>query len=98
MAMSTKSRSMSAKQNSVAFNTVTIKKMQMTRSSGDKMGIMKSLMKLMKKQQNMTKLRHEECSDKSQTFINSNLPKESTMKIRMCLDISSYKKQDPPLD
>ena len=89
---------MVAKQNTVAFNTVTIKKMQMTRSSGENMGIMKSSMKLMKKQQNMMKLRHEEWCDKFQTYIKASLRKEPTMKIRMCLDILSYKKHDPPLD
>ena len=62
------------------------------------MGIMKSSMKLMEKQQNMMKLRHEEWCDKFQTYIKASLRKEPTMKIRMCLDILSYKKHDPTLD
>ena len=62
--------------------------MQMTRSSGEKMGIMKSSMKVMKKRQNMTKLRHKEWCDKSQTCIKLSLPKEPTMKIRGCLKVT----------
>ena len=57
-----------------------------------------SLMKLMKKQQNMMKLRHQEWCDNFQTYIKASLRKDPTMKIRMCLDILSYKKHDPPLD
>ena len=57
-----------------------------------------SLMKLMKKQQNMMKLRHEEWCDNFQTYIKASLRKNPTIKIRMCLDILSYKKHDPPLD
>ena len=87
-----------AKQNNVNQNSVVIKKMQMNRSQGDNMGLLKSTMRQMKKQQNMMKLRHEVWCEKSQTLIKSSLPKEPTMKLRMCLDISSYKKHDPPLD
>ena len=42
-----------AKQNNVKQNSVMIKKMQMNRSQGDDMGIMKSTMRQMKEQQNM---------------------------------------------
>ena len=86
------------KKSAAKQNTVSINKMQMMRSSGEKLGIMKSSMKLMKKQQNMTKLRHEVWCDKSQTYIKSSLPKEPTLKIRMCVDILSYRRHDPPLD
>ena len=81
-----------AKQNNVNQNSVVIKKMQMNRSQGDNMGLLKSTMRQMKKQQNMMKLRHEVWCEKSQTLIKSSLPKEPTMKFGMCLDISSYKK------
>ena len=74
-----------------------IKKMEMNKSLSNKMGILKSTMRQMKKQQNMTKLHHEEWCDKSQSFIKSSLPEEPIMKLRMCLDISSYSKHDPPL-
>ena len=62
------------------------------------MGNLKSTMRQMKRQQNMKKLHHVEWCDKPQTFIKSSLPEEPTMKIRMCLDISSYSKHDPPLN
>ena len=40
---------------------------------------------------------NEEWCEKSQTFIKSSLPEEPTRKLRMCLDISSYSKNNPPL-
>ena len=79
-------------------NHVMIKKMKMKKSLSNKMGILKSTMRQMKKQQNMTKLHHEEWCEKSQTFIKSSLPMEPIMKLRMCLDISSYSNHDPPLE
>ena len=72
-------------------------KMRMKKGQSNKMGILKSTMRQMKKQQNMTKLHHEEWCDKSQSFIKSSLPEEPIMKLRMCLDISSYSKHDHPL-
>ena len=77
---------------------IVINKMKMKKSLGDNRGILKSKMRQMKKQQNMTKLHHERWCEKSQTFIKSSLPEEPTMKLRMCLNISPYSKHEPPLD
>ena len=46
-------------------NLIMIKKMEMKKSLSNKMGILKSTMRQMKKQQNMTKLHHEEWCDNS---------------------------------
>ena len=64
-------------------NHVMINKMKMKKSKSNNMGILKSTMRQMKKQQNMTKLHHEEWCKKSQTFIKSSLTEEPIMKLRM---------------
>ena len=53
--------------------------------------------KLMKKQQNINKLRHETWCERSHTYIKSNLPEEPTIKLRMNVDILAYAKHRPPL-
>ena len=79
-----------AKQNGVNQKKVVINKMKMKKRQGNNMGILKSTRRQIKRHQNMTKLH--------QTFIKSSLLEEPTMKLRMCLDISSYSKHDPPLE
>ena len=60
--------------------------------------ISQTIRNLIKKQQNVKKLRHEVWSEEAQTYIKSNLPEEPILKLRMCLDILPYKKHDPPLE
>ena len=60
--------------------------------------ISQPILNLMKKQQNVKKLRHEVWSEQAQTYIKSSLPEEPSLKLRMCLDILPYRKHDPPLD
>jgi hypothetical protein len=57
----------------------------------------KSNVRLMKKQQKMTKLGHEEWSAEFQTYVKREVPKEPDLKIRMCLDIKDAKHK-PPLE
>jgi hypothetical protein len=54
--------------------------------------------RLMKKQQNMTRLGHEEWSAEFHTYVETDVPKEPELKIQMCLDIKVYAKHKPPLD
>jgi hypothetical protein len=42
---------------------------------------------MMKKQQNMNRLRHEVWDKKEEMYIKSGLPEEPKLKIRMCVDI-----------
>ena len=78
-------------------NNVSINRMQMTRSSGKILGVKKSSESLMRKQQNMTRLRHEVWNENTQTYVKSELPEEPDLKIRMCVDFLAYKKHNPPL-
>ena len=78
-------------------NNVSINRMQMTRSSGKILGVKKSSESLMRKQQNMTKLRHKVWNEDTQTYVKSELPEEPDLKIRMCVDFLAYKKHNPPL-
>merc|ERR1711940_262494 len=69
----------------------------MSQESGKALNVLQKTKKLIQKQQNMTKLSHETWNDKLQTFVKSSLPEEPLLKLRMCVDISSYAKHDPPL-
>ena len=60
--------------------------------------VSQTTLNLIKKQQNVKKLRHEVWSEEAQTYIKSSLPEEPSLKLRMCLDILSYKKHDTPLE
>ena len=60
--------------------------------------VSQTILNLMKKQQNVKKLRHEVWSEEAQTYIKSSLPEEPSLKLGMCLDILPYRKHDPPLD
>ena len=59
--------------------------------------VSQTTLNLIKKQQNVKKLRHEVWSEEAQTYIKSSLPEEPSLKLRMCLDILPYRKHDPPL-
>ena len=80
-------------------NTVTINRLIMSEKSrsGRVSRVSQSTQNLIRKQQNMKKLRHEVWSARAQTYIKSSLPEEPSLKLRMCLDILPYKKHDPPL-
>merc|ERR1711888_561948 len=81
--------------NSMNLSSVYMSK-KFTRSNVSQ--ISQTVQNLMKKQQNVKKLRHEVWSEEAQTYIKSSLPEEPILKQRMCLDILPYKKHDPPLD
>jgi hypothetical protein len=50
---------------------------------------------MMKKQQNMKKLRHEVWNEKEGMYIKTELPEEPKIKIRMCLDVLAYRSHKP---
>ena len=81
--------------NTINLSTMYVSK-KFTRSNVST--ISQTIRNLMKKLQNVKKLRHEVWSEEDQTYIKSNLPNEPILKLRMCLDILPYKKHDPPLE
>ena len=92
-----KEESEDSKKTTASGNKVMINRMDMTWTSGKVLGISQYHKRLMKNQQNMTKLHHEIWCEKSQTYIKSKLPEEPTLKLRMNLDITAYAKHSPPL-
>ena len=86
-----------SKKTSASGNKVEIHRMEMTQTSGKVLGISQEHKRLMKNQQNMTKLHHETWCEKSQSYRKSKLPEEPTLKLRMSLDIKAYAKHNPPL-
>ena len=85
------------KQKTASSNHVNINKMRMSQKSGNALNVSQNIKGLMKKQQNIPKLRHEIWNDKLQTYVKSSLPEEPLLKLRMNVDILSYAKHDPPL-
>ena len=69
--------------------------MKMLEKSGKISRVSKSTQNLMKKQQNMKKLRHEVWDEEEKMYIKSGLPEEPKLKIRMCVDILAYKSHKP---
>ena len=80
--------------NTISLNTMKVSERRM---GGNVSRVSQSTRNLMKKQQKVRKLRHEIWSEENQTYVKSHLPVEPTIKLRMCLDILSYRKHDPPL-
>ena len=60
--------------------------------------IPKTYLRLVKRQQNMTKLGYEEWSESLQTYVETEVPKEPQIKFKMCVDVKVYAKHKPPLD
>ena len=83
------------KKTTASGNKVMINRMEMTQTKGKVLGISQHHKRLMKNQQNVTKLCHETWCEK--TYKKSDLPEEPTLKLRMNLDIKAYAKHGPPL-
>ena len=64
-------------------NHFTINRMKMSEKSGKISRVSQSTQNMMKKQQNMKKLRHEVWDEKEGMYIKSGLPEETKLKIRM---------------
>jgi hypothetical protein len=69
--------------------------MKMTEKSGKISRVTHSTQNLMKKEQNMKKLRLEVWDEKEGKYIKSELPEEQTLKIRMCVDVLAYRSYKP---
>ena len=82
-----KTSKMTAEDKAVEINTVHMSKKL---KRGNVSRVSQSTRNLMKKQQNVKKLRHKVWSEKAQTYIKSSLPEEPSLKLRMCLDILSW--------
>jgi hypothetical protein len=72
----------------------TINRMKMSKSLARSP---KSTQNLMKKQQNMKKLRHEIWDEEEKMYIKSGLTEEPKLKIRMCVDVLAYRSHKPYL-
>jgi hypothetical protein len=62
----------------------------MSEKSGKISRVSQSTQNLMKKQQNMKKLRHKVWDEEEEMYIKSGLPEEPKLTIRMCVDILAY--------
>jgi hypothetical protein len=69
--------------------------MNMTLKSGKISQVSQTTQNQMKKQQNMKKLRHEVWDEEVGRYIKSELPEESKINIRMCVDILANKSHQP---
>ena len=67
----------------------------MSEKSGKISRVSQSTQNMMKKQQNMKKLRHEVWYEKESMYIKSGLPEEPKLKIRMFVDVLAYKSHKP---
>jgi hypothetical protein len=74
-----------SKKTTAGTNHFTINRMKMSEKSGKISRVLQSTQNLMKKQQNMKKLRHEVWDEEEN--IKSGLPEEPKLKIRICVDI-----------
>ena len=76
-----------SKKTTTGAHHFTINRMKTSEKSGKITRVSQTTQNLMKKQQNMKKLRHEVWDEKEKMYIKSGLPKEPKLKIRMCLDV-----------
>jgi hypothetical protein len=76
-----------SKKTTAGANHFTINRMKMSEKSGKISRVSQSTQNLMRKQQNMKKLRHEVLDEEEKMYIKSGLPEEPKLKIRMCVDI-----------
>ena len=87
------------KENTVEGKTVQVTKVCLQNQKCSQMGmISRTYLNQMKKQQNMTKLGHEEWSDSLQTYVEMKVPNEPRLNFKMCVDIKVYAKHRPPLN
>ena len=84
-----------SKKSTAGTNNFTINRMKMSEKSGKISRVSQSTQKMMKKQQNMKKLRHEVWDEKEGMYIKSDLPEEPKLKIRMCVDVLAYRSHKP---
>ena len=97
------------KENTVEGKTVKVTKVCLGEKKCSQMGMISTDLKYihprisrtylnqMEKQQNMTKLGHEEWSENQQTYVEKRVPNEPRLKFKMCVDIKVYAKHRPPL-
>ena len=77
-----------SKKTGAITNQVTLNRMKISQVS-------QTTQNQMKKQQNMKKLRHEVWDEEVGRYIKSELPKEPTIKLRVCLDIFAHRSHQP---
>ena len=84
-----------AKKTTAGANHFIINRLKMSEKSGKISRVSQPIQNMMKKQQNMKKLRHEVWDAKKEMYIKSGLPEEPKMKIRMCVDVMAYRSHEP---
>jgi hypothetical protein len=76
-------------------NHFTINRMKISEKSGKISRVSQSTQNMMKKEQNMKKLRHEVWDGKEGMYITSELPEDPNLKIRICVDVLAYRSHKP---
>lgn len=84
-----------SKKTTAGTSHFTINRMKISERSGKISRVSQSTQNLMKKQQNMKKLRHKVWDEREGMYIKSKLPEEPKLKIRMCVDVMAYRSHKP---